>query len=273
MRESWRALLLEGDGLRLCGIVVGLAVVSAAASAWAQKPTVEQFLSGVRAKYATEPRLVAQGFGCEVRPEWREFPQVKYVAADSPLLERLKRTRVRLTVAQGGTPLIEVDKAKKPQLGVKDLATLDQVVASTRQMVQGFYETWLPFGIMGPSAPADARMRTAGSQTVIEFERGGVRDWMSFDSAARMLHFTELMPGGAAVQETPQFEATPTGLVYLGTHFEVHPASADGKPDTLGAYRIQYQKVDGLRMPKTVEVEVNGTLEVHFQFPGCRVGD
>jgi hypothetical protein len=249
-----------------------------AVSARAQQPTVEQFLSGVRAKYATEPRLTESGFSCEVRPAWREFPQVKYLGADSPLLERLKRTRVRLTVAKGGTPLIEVEKAKKPKLGVKDLATLDQVVGSTRQMVQGFYETWLPFGIMGPSAPAGASIRTVtvkpvGLETVIEYKQGSTTDWMSFDSQSRMLHFTQLLPRGAAVQESPQFESSGDGLLYTGTHFEVHNASTDGKPDSLGAYRVQYQKVDGLRVPKTVEVEVNGTLDVHFQFSGCRLGD
>ena len=257
--------------------MVGLVVALAAVSAWAQKPTVEQYLSGVRAKYATEPKLAESGFACEVRPEWREFPQVKYEPANSPLVERLKRTRVRLTVAKGGTPLIEVEKAKKPKLNVKDLATLDQVVASTRQMVQGFYETWLPFGIMGPSAPAGASMQTVtvkpvGLETVIQYKQGGTTDWMSFDSQSRMLHFTQLLPGGSAVQETPQFEPSGDGLLYTGTHFDVHSASAGGQPDSLGTYRVQYQKVDGLRMPKTVEVEVNGTLDVHFQFSDCRLG-
>ena len=259
------------------GIAAGVAVVLAAVSAGAQQPTVEQFLSGVRAKYATEPKLAQAGFACEVKPEWVEFPQAKYVRADSPLLERLKRTRIRLTVAKGGTPLIEVDKAKKPELDVKDLATVDQLTGSVRQMVQGFYQTWLPFGIMGPSAPAGASMQTVtvkpvGLETVIQYKQGDTTDWMSFDSQSRMLHFTQLLPAGAAVQESPQFEASGDGLVYTGTHFEIHNASADGNPDTLGAYRIQYQKVDGLRVPKTVEVEVNGTLDVHFQFSDCRVG-
>lgn len=264
--------------MRLRGIAVGLAVVSIAVSAWAQKPTVEQYLSGVRAKYVTEPRLAAEGFACEVRPEWREFPQAKYLPAGSPLLERLKRTRVRLTVAKGGAPLIEVDKAKKPELDVKELATVDQLAASARQMVQGFYETWLAFGINGPSAPAGASMQTVtvkpvGPETVILYKQGGATNWMSFDSQSRMLHFTQLLPGGNAVQETPQFEASADGLLYAGTHFEIHSGSANGKPDTLGAYGIEYTKVDGLRMPKTLEVEVNGTLDVHFQFSGCRVGD
>lgn len=264
--------------MRLHRIAVGLAVVATAVSAWAQQPTVAQYLSGVRAKYVTEPKLTAQGFSCEVRPEWREFPQAKYQRADSPLLDRLKRTRVRLMVAKGGTPLIEVEKPKKPKLDVKDLATADQLVGSIRQMVKGFYETWLAFGIMGPSAPADASIRTVmvkpvGLETVIEYKQGGATDWMSFDAKSRMLHFTQLLPGGAAVQESPQFEASSGGLLYTGTHFDIHSGSANGQPDSLGAYRIEYQKVDGLRLPKTLEVEVNGTLDVHFQFSGCRLGD
>ncbi len=247
-------------------------------SACAQQPTVEQFLSGVRAKYATEPRLVQAGFSCELRPVWQEFPQVKYLGPNSPLLDRLKRTRVRLMVTKGGTPLIEVNKAKKPDLDVKDLATVDQLLASTRQMMQGFYETWLPFGIIGPSAPAGASMQTVtvkpvGLETVIQYQQGSTRDWMSFDSESRMLHFTQLLPAGAAVQESPQFEASGDGLLYTGANFEIHSGQSDGKPDTLGAYRIQYQKMDGLRVPKTVEVEVNGTLDVHFQFSDCSLGD
>ncbi|MGC8550854.1 MAG: hypothetical protein ACP5M4_14285 [Acidobacteriaceae bacterium] len=264
--------------MRFRGIVVGLAVMLVAAGAWAQQPTVEQFLSGVRAKYATEPRLAQEGFACEVKPEWMEFPQVKYVGANSPLLERLKRTRVRLMVAKGGTPLVEVDKARKPELDVRDLATVDQLMGSVRQMVQGFYQTWLPFGIMGPSAPAGASMQTmtvkpVGLETVIQYKQGATTDWMSFDSESRMLHFTQLLPQGNAVMESPQFEASGGGLLYTGTRFEIHDASSQGKPDTLGAYRVEYQKVDGLRVPKTVEVEVNGTLDVHFEFSDCRVGD
>jgi hypothetical protein len=254
-----------------------LAVAGFALSAWGQQPTVEQFLSSVRAKYVREPKLAAEGFACEVRPEWQEFPQVKYLPADSSLADRLKRTRVRLTVAKGGTPLIEVERAKKPDLNVKDLATVDQIVASARQMVTGFYETWLPFGIMGPSAPADASMQTVnvkpvGQETVILYKQGGTTDWMSFDSQSRMLHFTQLLPQGNAVMESPQFAESGGRLLYTGTRFEIHDASATGKPDTLGAYRIEYQRVGGLRMPKTLEVEVNGTLDVHFQFSGCRVG-
>ena len=266
--------------MRLRGIAVGLAVVSVAVSAWAQtpKPTVEQFLSGVRAKYATEPNLAAEGFTCEVRPEWREFPEAKYLPAGSPLLERLKRTRVRLTVAKGGTPLIEVNKAKKPELDVKDLTTADALAGSVRQMVQGFYETWLAFGINGPSAPADASIQTvkvkpAGQETVILYKRDEATNWMSFDEESRMLHFTQLLPHGDAVQESPQFEASSKGLLYTGTNFEIHSGSAEGKPDTVGSYRVQYTKVDRLRMPKMLEVEVNGTLDVHFEFSDCQVGN
>lgn len=266
--------------MRLSGIAVGLAMVSVAMSACAQspKPTVGQFLNGVRAKYATEPTLAAEGFACEVRPQWREFPQAKYLPAGSPLLDRLKKTRVRLTVARGGAPLIEVDKAKKPQLNVRDLATADELAASVRQMVQGFYETWLAFGINGPSAPADASIQTVtvkpvGHETVILYKQGEVTNWMSFDDQSRMLRFTQLLPHGNAVQESPQFVASSKGLLYTGTNFEIHSGSAEGKPDTLGSYRVQYTKVDGVKMPKTLEVEVNGTLDVHFEFSNCRVGN
>lgn len=233
---------------------------------------VEKFLTKVRAKYATEPGLAATGFRCRVEPEWREFPQLQHVAADSPLLLRLKRTRVRLFVPTANAPLTEADKPKKPNLNVQDLATADQLVTAARRMVEGFYETWLPFGIVGPSAPASASLKTLtgkkAAKTVIEYKQGGMTDWMSFDGASRMIHFTELMPNGEAVEESPHFVASPGGLLYTGTDFVIHR----GQTNTHGAYRIAYQKVNGFRMPKTVEIEVKGSLDVHFRFTGCKVG-
>jgi TonB family protein len=243
-----------------------------------QATAVEKFLDTVRAKYATEPGLAAQGFRCRVEPEWGEFPELRGLAADSPLLDRLKRTRMRLVVKQADAPLIEVDAPKRPKPGVAELADANQMVATARQMVQGFYMTWLSFGMVGPSAPADALLKQANApktraKTVIEFKQGGMTDWMSFDGADRMLHFTELMPNGAAMEETPQFVASPKGLLYTGTKFDSHHASDSGETDTFGAYRIAYGQVDGFRMPKVVEVVVQGGLDVHLRFSGCRVGD
>jgi len=112
-------------------------------------------------------------------------------------------------------------------------------------------------------------MKTAGSETVIEFEQGGMTDWMSFDAGLRMHHFTELMSSGAAVEETPQFVASPEGLRYTGTDF----AMRVGNKTTHGAYRVTYGQVDGYRLPKRVEVRVEKSLDVHLRFTGCRIGD
>lgn len=231
---------------------------------------VSKFLTGVRAKYATEPGLAAEGFQCRVEPEWREFPQLQHAAGDEPLMEWLRRARVRLVVPAADAPLTEVDKPKKPKLNVRDLATADQMMAATRRMVQGFYETWLPFGIVGPTAPAGASMKTVAGKTVVVFKRGGVTDWMSFDGQSRMVHFTELMPNGEAVEESPEFVASPDGLLYTGTDFVVHRPGS--QVNTHGAYRIAYREVDGVRMPRRVEIEVKGSLDVHFRFTSCRVG-
>jgi hypothetical protein len=229
---------------------------------------VEEFLNRVRSKYASQPELERVGFHCRVEPKWREFPQLKDVAPGSALLERLKRTRVTLMVIPGGMPMVGVKKAKDPALNVGEVARADEVVGMTRRMVRGFYMTWLTFGIAGPRAPANATLKTADGETVITFQQGGMTDWMSFDAASRMHHFTELLPNGGAVEETPQFEASPEGLLYTGTDFAMHR----GNKTTHGAYRMTYGQVNGYRLPKVVEVRVEKSLDVHFRFTGCRIG-
>lgn len=229
---------------------------------------VEKFLSKVRANYASEPGLAQEGFSCEVEPAWREFPQVQHVPSDSPFLKHLERTRVRLLVPTADAPLTEVDKPKDPKLNLSQLAEADQLVEAARQMVEGFYATWLPFGIMGPGAAQDATMRSTPSGTVIEFRQNGMTDWMRFNAASRMVHFTELMPNGEVVEESPHFVASRDGLLYSGTDFEMH----EGDATTHGAYRIEYQQVGNYRMPRTVEIEVQGKLDVHFRFTDCQVG-
>lgn len=272
--EQWRFRPFMKNGVAMAA--AGMAQVSFGPTG--QATPVEKFLDKVRSKYATEPELAASGFRCRVEPEWHEFPQLQALAVDSPLLDRLKRTRIRLVVKQADAPLIEVDAPKRPKPGVMELAEANQMVATARQMLQGFYMTWLSFGMVGPSAPANAGMTTvkekeAGRLTVIEYKQGAITDWMSFDAQGRMLHFTELMPGGAAVEETPQFVASAKGLLYAGTKFESHHASSGGGTNTNGAYRVTYGQVDGFRIPKTVEVVVQGGLDVHLRFSGCRVGD
>ncbi len=232
---------------------------------------VEAFLNKVRAKYATEPALAEAGFRCRVEPDWQQFPELEQLRADSPLLDRLKRTRMRLVVKDADAPLIEVDPPKRPKPGVMELADANQMLATARQMVEGFYMTWLSFGLVGPAAPSDATLQKAESETVIQFRQGRMTDWMSFDAEDRMLHFTELLPGGAAVEETPQFAASPKGLLYTGTDFESHRVTSAGEVDRYGAYRIAYQNVDGFRLPMTVEALVRGSLDVHFRFTGCKV--
>ena len=229
----------------------------------------EKFMAKVHAKYASEPELARVGFHCRVWPAWREFPQLKNVAEGSALLQRLKRTRVTLMVLAGGTPIVAAKKANNPALNVDDLARADELLGMTRRMVNGLVMTWIPFGIAGPDAPPDATMKTADGETVITFRRGGVTDWMSFDADLRMHHFTELMPNGEAVEETPQFEASPEGMLYTGTDFAMHR----GKTTTHGAYRVTYRQVDGYRLPKRVEVRVEKSLDVHFRFTGCKIGN
>ncbi len=232
------------------------------------KPAAK-FLARVRKKYVSEPGLAAVGFSCRVEPAWREFPELEHVPPGSPFLKRLQRTRITLTTKMGGTPMTEVKPPKRPKLSPVELTHADQLVKMTRQMLNGFYRTWLPFGILGPGAPADASLSRKGSETVIVFHRRGVTDWMSFDGKLRMLHYTELIPSGEAIEETPQFAAGPNGrLLYTGTDFVVHR----GEKNTHGAYRIQYRMVHGYRLPRTVEVKAGNRFDVHFRFRHCRVG-
>lgn len=231
-------------------------------------PVVE-FLTRARAKYATEPGLAAEGFHCRVEPAWREFPQVERVASDSPLVTRLKRTRVRLVVATTGAAMTAVKIPKKPKLNLQELTAANELVTMTRQMLDGFFMTWLPFAVRGPGAPPDAQVKTTGAGTVIEYEQGGVTDWMSFDGNLRMLHYTELLPSGEAIEQTPVFAAGPDGLLlYTGADFAMH----QGDATTHGAYRIEYQEVDGYRLPKVVEIKAGKSLDVHFRLRGCKIG-
>lgn len=229
---------------------------------------VQTYLSKVRTKYAIEPGLGLEGFSCRVEPVWREFPPLQNVPADSPFMQRLERTRMRLVVAAAAAPLIEVDKPKNPALNLSQLTEADQVVAATRQMVKGFYMTWQLFGITGPSAPSDATMKTTAAGTVVEFRSGGVTDWLSFDASSRMTHFTQLMPTGETIEESPQFAASSGRLLYTGSNFEIH----QGASTAHGAYNVEYQQVDGYRMPRTVEIKADGGLDVHLRFTDCKVG-
>lgn len=262
--KQWVYRPFEKDGMA----VAATGMVQVTFHAGESGSPVEQFMARVRAKYASEPDLEREGFHCRVRPAWREFPQLKDEAPGSALLERLNGTRVTLMVLPGGTPMVGVRKAKDPALSVGDMARSVTVVDMSRQMVRGFYMTWLTFGIAGPRAPANATMKTTDSETVIAFPQGGMTDWMSFDAGLKMHHFTELMANGGAVEETPQFVASPAGLLYTGTDY----AMQHGKTMTHGAYRVIYREVDGYRLPKVVEVRAEKGLAVHFRFTGCKVG-
>jgi hypothetical protein len=224
---------------------------------------LEKFLGQALPKYVREPELVDRGFSCEIHPEWGEFPAVQSLPSDSPVRAWLEGTELETAEKAGTMPGITAKTPTTPALTAAEMATAGQVVDAALQLQKAFFLSWLPLGIYTLPKIPGAQVKESGDETDVEFTVQGVMNRAIFDKDLLLVHFVQQYPNGETVDQVPQFEKTPEGLLYTGTEAEV------GLPGHHLTYNVEYQQVEQFRLPKTVAAI--GTIAVHFRFQNCKV--
>lgn len=233
-----------------------------------KQPELKAFFRKVRAKYASEPGLVTRGFSCAVKPEWGEIPEIQHLPSHAAIAGWLKKTKLYLTVNATSGLSTTIKMPRRSRLTIEQLKHSEQLVDGLRQMLRGFYLTWLPFGVDGPGAPPGARMQQTSQGTNVEFRQNGATDHISFDKSLLVTHFDEQISQNESLNEKPHYTTSPAGWLYTGIDYTLH----NGAQMTHVIYRITYQGAGLYRLPKTVEIQVNQSFHVHLRFQKCVLG-
>lgn len=228
---------------------------------------LQKFMRRVRSKYRTEPELRFREFSCALDPAWREFPQVQLLTAESPVVKWLEATKLRIVIKPIGGPTATAKTPSEPKLNDVDLATAKQMVKGTESLAKSFYESWPRYEEDTQAAPSDGRVHRTGDKTELDFTENGTSYQETYDRNLLLVRNLERGKNGDSLVEIPKFESTPKGYLYVGSDVTLKQARSEGH----FAYTFDYQDAGNFYLPKTVAMQLSGTVTLHFEFRDCKV--
>ncbi|MBZ5524054.1 MAG: hypothetical protein LAP21_17600 [Acidobacteriia bacterium] len=228
-------------------------------------------LEKARASYYSLKNEGMAGFQCDMTPNWaallEEQRKTNPEGIDAAIV-RLKQLHFSVTVGADGAAKVTHNEITADN--EKMAEGLKQIYSGMEQMTTGFFQTWSVF-VVSPPLPELA--------TPFELENGADYSLSYKDGATDVVTLMGRDFAVKALQVTaqefvsilkPRFSKTPKG--YLMTAYDADYEGAGGKDKTELQVAIDYQPVEGLQVPKTLNLKgsYNGSpFQVEVAFSGC----
>lgn len=221
--------------------------------------------------------LQAHGFGefrCSVTPNWRAILQEQIKSnpgAVNRAVDILKKLIFVATLKNGAAATMTHNTVTPTD--DKMAKGLQQIYTGMEQMVVGFFATWTGY-VVTPLLPAvdDVyRLQDEGGQWRLSYKEGAV-DVVTIMGKDLAIRETTVSASTFVSTLKPQFVHASEGLLLSGYHADYRGKSATGQDVTLLDVRITYQKVNGLEVPKKLNIggSQNGSpFQVETVFSGC----
>lgn len=233
--------------------LLGLVMLSGYAAA--QLPTVvtnesdEELLRRARALYYTLTDHGFTSFRCVVAPDWKQVFSTLLKRTLTPEEEqRFAPYRdIYFTVTQRqGKAEVQVSVAHRNGDPVN---VNDQIIGGSVQMISGFFEMWL-------SLTLDPLFQVGKSDTLARVEDGYKLKEARIDGEAELILDKQLLLKTVAQKKTgvlhTNFKQTPQGLL-------LSDVKADMPTGETGIFDIDYDTVDGFKVPSGLKVHVTST--------------
>ncbi|SEF95210.1 hypothetical protein SAMN05421819_1462 [Bryocella elongata] len=223
-------------------------------------PDKQKIVEAARAHYYSLPDHGFDGLSCSVSFDWSTFPW----GGSSPEQQaNLKQTKFLVTIDGQGRSQVTAQPPDGP-------ATVQPQGAAglARALVAGVFLTWPTKGLFGPIPPfntevGDAAAVPEGFRFTLAVPGGPVtvitdKDYLA--SEVRSFH--------DEVDEHPVYSAMPEGLVYTAN--QAVTKNPDGTQSEI-AFELNTQVLSGLRVPSSVHLRINRSIDVHYSLENCAV--
>jgi hypothetical protein len=253
--------------VRRLALLLGLLALPAGEPRADAKETLE----AARAAYYSLRREGLASFSCLVTPNWDPVlaagRRTDPVAAEKAY-KALSALTLGVEVAPGRRA--KVMHTDPPGAAAKENEPLKRVAAGLEQTLAGFFDTWGPFVMTSPIPPATATVAEAQDRWIVDHKEGALRIGlvMRKDYVIDLMHLVSATTD-STIQ--PQFAKSPKGLLLSAVQGEYRPLPA-GAPASL-QLRIEYQSVDGFRLPLRLYVsaqESRGVSLMDLSFGTCQ---
>lgn len=258
MRTRWRVLIVVGWGAWALGrgaVPAGAQVVAGAER--------KALLESARGRYYSLTAHAVRSFTCQVRFDFGTVSKGLLPAEDVADRRLLESAVFALKVGPGGPSL----RYAFPQGSVSQSEeTVAAVTLWVSELVQGFFQTWPPWGFAG-AVPEDRQVQQMvrdgdGYRLDAKVRGATVQLRLTGDSLV-----TEVVGRGGAETERPRFQQTADGLVYAGA--DTVDTDADGRTET--HYAIESGTAAGVVLPRAVRLRVGQHVDVRWEMAGCVV--
>jgi hypothetical protein len=243
----------------------------------AAKPNPEnEWLARTSKLYYSSAKAGLNGFDCDVQPDWQTLfvtaNKGATIAEDDPRLVLLKTVKITMHARMKGGSTIDWVAASPPDKPLDQSFTdlLDGMHQSVQQTLEGFLQFWSPFmeGSVVPDSAEGLEITHTPTVHTIHASQGGTELTEVFDNNQVLEQFNVVM-SGTSIKFSPTYTPTAQGL--LVNRFAAHIQPAGYTPEQAQDMKvaIEYQTVDGLTIPGSLNMEVVGTGTFIFAFNGC----
>jgi hypothetical protein len=238
----------------------------------AQAADKDVVIRQARAAYYSLNGEGMQQFQCNMTPNWEallaDLRKTDSAAVDRAV-QKLNELRFSAVVPSQGTAKVTHNEISADNKQMAD--GLTQIYNGMDQMIVGFFQTWSVF-VISPGLPE------AGSTFQLEEIPSGYRISYKDGSADvvtlmnKDFSITSTMVRSKEFDSTlqPLFKQTGKGLLLSGYQATYIGASAADKTEL--QVKVDYQQVDGLQLPKTLDLQGSyggNPFKAEVAFTGC----
>jgi hypothetical protein len=243
----------------------------------AAKPNPENdWLARTSKLYYSSAKAGLTGFDCDVHPDWHTlFISANKGAAvdeDDARLALLKTVKITMHARMKGGSTIDWLAASSPDKPLDQRSTdlLEGMHQSVQQTLEGFLQFWSPFmdGSVVPDSAEGLEITHTATVHTIHAAQAGTELTEVFDNNQVLEQFNVVM-SGTSIKFSPSYTPTAQGL--LVNKFVAHIQPSGTAPEQAQEMKvgIEYQTVNGLTIPGSLNMEVVGTGVFNFTFDGC----
>jgi hypothetical protein len=243
----------------------------------ATKPNPENdWLARTSKLYYSSARAGLTGFDCDVHPDWHTlFVSANKGAAVEDAdarIDLLKTVKITMHARMKGGSTIDWLVASSPDkpLDQNSNDLLEGIHQSVQQTLEGFLQFWSPFmdGSVVPDSADGLEVTHTASVHTIHAAQAGTELTEVFDDHQVLEQFNVVM-SGTSIKFSPSYTPTPQGLLVNKFVAQIQPTgAAPGQAEEMKV-GVEYQPVNGLTIPSSLNMEVVGTGVFKFTFDGC----
>jgi hypothetical protein len=235
----------------ICGLLslVTIYALAVPASADSSAASCQEMIGQARGAYYNLKRQGFRGFKATIEPNW------DVILGPTSTPESLKVFRsIRFFMVADANGAVTVTHQIADTEKARSEAYARQIHENLQRLVAGFFGIWTMFMVSSPFPESDTSFKidNAGKECRLFFTTESTDIVLAITNDLLITEWKLSSPGAKRTIK-PLFQKTSEGLLLKGYHSVFEPVGEDIRTEL--EFTIQYQDVDGLKLPHTVELQ------------------